>query len=74
MKLICDHTGPHIVLDGDMLSQFLYLPTELQKQLLSSLQAQLVLRRAADPNCVGPHISVSLPNIIQVLESTLPIC
>ena len=70
----CCGAGPHIALDGDLLSQFLYLPTALQKQLLSALRVQLVLQQAAAPSQAGPPVSVSLPNIIQVLESTLPMC
>lgn len=71
---MCCNAGPHIALDGDMLSQFLYLPTKLQKQLLLATDMQLALMGIANPSHIGLHASTSLPTIIQVLESTLPVC
>lgn len=64
--------GPYIALDGDMLFQFLYLPTKKQKQLLGAMDIQEGIRRAIHQ--AGPRPPVSLPNIIQVLENALPMC
>ena len=70
--MICFFAGPYIALDGDMLLQFLYLPTQKQKQLLSAMEVQEGLSRGT--NQAGPHPPASLPNIIQVLENALPMC
>lgn len=64
--------GPFTALDGDMLSQFLYLPTKKQKQLLAALDTHEALRRAVTQADSRPP--ASLPNIIQVLENALPVC
>ena len=66
--------GAHIALDGDMLSQFLYLPAKLQSQLLSSMHMFMVLHSSRRPGQFAPTAPVSLPNIIQILESTPPLC
>ena len=69
---IASFAGPYIALDGDMLSQFLYLPSKKQKDLLTAMDSYEGLRRAIYQ--ARPCPSVSLPNIIQVLENALPVC
>ncbi|KAL3137577.1 hypothetical protein ABBQ38_004860 [Trebouxia sp. C0009 RCD-2024] len=64
--------GPYMALDGDLLSQFMYLPTKKQQQLIAAMDIQQGLRRAL--NQAGPCPPVTLPNIIQVLEGSLPVC
>lgn len=61
-----------MALDGDLLSQFMYLPTKKQQQLIAAMDIQQGLRRAL--NQAGPCPPVTLPNIIQVLEGSLPVC
>ena len=61
----CCDAGPHIALDGDMLLQFLYLPNHLQQEMVVSMDYMMDISKP---------VSISLPNLLRVLEGALPVC
>ena len=57
-----------------MLSQFLYLPTSLQQQLIQAMGAYEHVRQANESHHTGQREPVSLSDLLTILEGLLPVC
>ena len=65
--------GLHIALDGDMLAQFLQLPTHVQQRLSAAMHSQAHLQHAGRHSQSLEHVPLSLQQLTRVVEDALPV-